>query len=797
MPKKHDAITPRTFFLNEQHELAHGESLGGGSLPKLGRIDWAAKGRRINKTLREAKHTLGASRDPTKEHRYFLLATPSPKVPKVSENKKKAPTGTYDEPTRYSGQHSFVFRRLGLDLIAVHDDGRATVHATTDRLERLLTTTQSLADEGARERTRWATIDAFSLVPRSLKVNEAWLKSLSPAEAADVLVEFHPMLTRSEIEDLIRELAAVVPISSRRAEGFTANGSDFSGRHWLRGRIGRSSLSTMANEFFSIQSVHPPLSTPISVSSDAAVTKKGTAALQEKTKDVELQTLPCVAVVDTGIPTDHCILAPYRRLGGYRSPNSSAPYLGDHGSFVASRIVFGDLEGGSGSSLPDRPGTCSFLDVMVAETSQLIFDKDLVPALDAVTRTSPDVRVFNLSVGDTSPLGDFDDVQRREKLLLVQDLDNFVFARDAIVIVAAGNTPQGLSPSVPYPNHFDDPKWALGSWASGFNTLTCGATVERLSVDGLVKNVGWPSPFTRIGPGLCGAPIPEFSAHGGDTTESYQPRAHLGVWGCTAAGLWEDHPGTSHAAPLLAREAAFVLQELQNKCVSGARPFAATVKAFLALTAMKRLYPPHVQQLADRTLGRGTASASRLRQPDDQTAVMIWQGVLNGPGDIARVRVPIPRDWLAKAGAPRLKILCAWDSPVYEAVHDIWACRKVSFHLRAKPSSKAILGSRAQHHSYPLIERIYELDPKKLANREITLETDGVVLELLYSQEADYYPGITFNPQQRVGLCIELLDASENPISPQAFVQSLPIATTMTRLSAQPVPLATPILIRQ
>ncbi len=796
MPKKHDTISPHTFFLNEQHELSHAEMSGGGSLPKFGAINWATKGRRISKSLRDAQHTLAASPDPVKNHRYFLLATPVPKVPKLSVNKKKAPSGTYQEATRYSGSHSLVFRRLGLDLIAVHDDGKATVHVTTDRVERLVATTETLAEEGARERARWATIDAFSPVPRSLRVDEAWLTSLSSSEAADVMVEFHPMLTRSEIEDLIRALADVVPSSNRKGEGFTGNGSDFSGRQWLRGRIGRTSIDVMASKFFSVQSLHPPLSTAIAVSSKAPTDKNGGSVQVKNVDQAQLASLPCVAVVDTGIPSDHPILKNYRRNGGFRSPNSSAPYLGNHGSFVASRIVFGDVDC-SGGKLPEGLGDCRFFDVMVAETPNRIFDKDLVTSLNAVTSTSPDVRVFNLSLGDTSALSNLGEVERREKLLLVQDLDNFVFARDVVVVLAAGNSPQGLSPSVPYPNHFDDPNWALGGLASGFNTLTCGSTVERISVDGLVKEIGWPSPFTRIGPGICGAPIPEFSAHGGNTTESYQPKPHLGVWGCTADGQWEDSWGTSHAAPLLAREAAFVLQELQSKCVSGARPFAATVKAFLALTAERKSYPPQVNELVDRTLGRGTASAIRLRKPSGQTAVMIWQGVLNSAGDIARVRVPIPREWHKAASAPRLRILCAWDSPVYEAVRDIWACRKVAIHLRATPSSKAIMGSHSQHHSYPLIDRTFDLDSKKLSDKGIKLENDLAVLEVSYSQEADYYPAITFSPQQKIGLSIELFDASAQPISPQPFVQSLPIATTMTRLSIQPVPLATPILIRQ
>ena len=658
MAQSRDPIRPRTFFLNEQHELDHLEAAGGGALPKLAPINWATKGRRINKSLSDTRQRIDSSPDPVKRQRYFLMALPVKNVKKLSRNKLKAPKGTYEEPTRYVAEHSHVFRRLGLDLISVHENGNATVHAPADRIDRLLATTRSLADEGARAQARWATIDAFSPIPATFRIDQAWLKSLPQSKPTDAIVELQPLLSRAEIEDLLHALAGRLERASQ--EAFIGNGHDFSGRQWLRGRISRKSLESMARDFFSLQSLHPPLSTAITVQSRDD-SESALSAVQPA-KEADISSLPYVAVVDTGIPAGHPILAPYRRPG-YQSPNSPETYLGNHGSFVASRVVFGDVDC-SGGKLPDQPGTCRFVDVMVAESIKQIFDKEIVPALDAVALTSPDVRVFNLSLGDRLPLNSYNEVDRREKLLLVQDLDNFIFARDVLVIVAAGNTPPGLLPTSPYPNHFEDPNWALGSWASGFNTLTCGSVVERLSVDGLVKNKGWPSPFTRVGPGICGAPVPEFCAHGGNSTENYQPKAHLGVWGCTADAQWEDRSGTSHAAPLLAREAAFLLRDLQGVCEGGTRPFAATAKAFLALTALKEAYPIQIRQLVERTLGRGTANAERFLKPKPETAVMLWQGVLSSPGDIARIRIPISREWLKAASTPHLRILCSWDSPV-------------------------------------------------------------------------------------------------------------------------------------
>ena len=365
--------------------------------------------------------------------------------------------------------------------------------------------------------------------------------------------------------------------------------------------------------------------------------------------------------------------------------------------------------------------------------------------------------------------------------------------------MAAGNSPKGVVPNKPYPEHIDDPGWALGAWASGFNTLTCGSTVGRLTPDGVVKDLGCPSPFTRVGPafpGNCDAPVPEFAAHGGNCDDRFQPRPHHGVWAYAAAGDLEDRAGTSMAAPLLAREAAFAFAALQKVCADRTKPYAATVKAFLALTAVHAEYPPGVRPLAKRTVGWGQPSAARLSAPSPDSAVFLWQGLLESAQDIARVYVPVPREWLAQASAPRLRIACAWDTPVNAAVAKRWGCRTVSAQLRHAPGAPAYTGSHNQNNGHPLWLRTYDLRADRLRQRKVRLADDLWILELSYEQVAPYYPAIEFSPLQRVGVAIELRD-DEETTGPQAAVQAIPAVHTMTRLSVSAVPIANPVLLKR
>ena len=791
MPHTPSPPPPRNFFLNEQHEFARGEKPSVGGPLKLAPIDWAARSRRLHKTLSTTRAKIANSRDPLKATRYFLAAIPTPVIKKKSDDVRRAPEGVRDEPTEYSGEHSRVFRRLGLDLLAVDDQGRALIHAPATRMDQLLSKVDALPSEGPKEQSRWVTIDSFNIVPSEFRIDAAWLAELPKDKPVDAVLELQPLLSRTEVEQVIRAVLALLSQSGLH-ERFTRMGTDFSGRHWYRGPLSYDSLRLIADTFYSVQSLHPPLQTRV-----AAATRRHGIHVQSLTSGaVDVATLPCVAVVDTGIPAGHAQLGPYRR-GTFMNPQGPGGPMGDHGSFVASRAVFGDLDLANG--IRSVKGDCSFLDVNIADTVRTIDDKSVYPAMLAIAGTYPDVRVFNLSFGEYVALSTHTPVKRREKLLLLQDLDNFIFAQDVIVVVAAGNSPPGLVPNPNYPDHEDVDEWALGSWACGFNTLTCGSFVERLGPGGLVTSAGWPSPFTRIGPGLCKSPVPDFAANGGNCTPQYQGAAGLGVWGTTATAVWEDRSGTSFAAPLLAREAALALSELQKYCEQGARPFAATVKAFLVLTSVPpATLPSRIRSLVRRTLGRGLASATRLHAPSADSVVMLWQGVLNAPDDLARIKLPIPREWLRTAGHPTLRLVGVWESPVNEAAEVIWASRKVEAQLRTAPMGDALMPSnRSSHASYPILDRRYDLSVASLKKRNISAPNDDFwSLEIYYKQIAEYAATIDISQNQRVGVAIELRDESDEPESPQAAMQALRQAVTMIRLSIPENQIPNPVIVR-
>lgn len=787
MPRGAASVDPKHFFLNEHHELARGAKEGGGRVPAFVGINWGTKGARISQSLLRVRDAVKRSPDPLRESRYFVLARPLLKLEKKSKDKRKAQAGKLAVNIDYSEDDSRVFGRLGLDLVQVNPDGSATVHALPSRFEQLLHSSQMLEGLGSREKARWATLDSFDPVPHQFILDHEWFKDLNIKTLVDTVIELQPLLTTVETDQVTRAVAAVL----RRASGelLRGIGKDFSGRHWLRGKLLPDSMAKLARGFFSIQSIHAPLFAAFLASPPPRTVK---VAAPKPAAAIPVADLPCVAVVDTGIPTQHLYLASYRR-GQYVAPPPAVGFAsGDHGSLVASRVVFGDLDCTAGT--PTTPAAeCSFYDVNIALDNETTDEKSVLPALNAIVGVAPDVRVFNLSFDSRRPLASETPTVKHEKLILVQDLDNFIFANDVLVIVAAGNSPPGLVPATPYPRHFNQLEWSLGTWPRSFNALTCGSFTDRLHADGVAQEQGAPSPFTKVGPGLCESPKPDFAEHGGNGNSTYHFQPGLGVWGCTAAGLWEDRAGTSFAAPLLARQAAITLRHLQRFCEPGSRPFAAAAKAYLALTATQQRLSSALSPLAERTLGRGRASSRWLHQARPDRAMIMWQGILEGPGEIIRVQLPVPREWRAAAAVPRFRLVVAWDSPVNAAVENLWASRKIGTQLRVRLGTEALTGSRGGHKTYPMVERIYDLNrlPKGVVPAD-----DLWLLEFSYDQAAEYYPGLAFSPQQRLAFAAELYDEAEEPASPQASLQALPVAASMVRFSAGVNAIRNPVILK-
>jgi hypothetical protein len=534
--------TPKTFFLNERQELSSFERGGFGRPTQYVRINWAQRSSTLaNSFRRVTTQPATRSRDPVASRHHFVVAVPVDAVEKHSKSKKAAQQGgiVRETPT-FGGEQSKLFRKLGMDLIETLPAGKATVHVSN--VGALLATMESLPQASDREKSRWISFEEFLPLDRPSRVDEAWLAGLKKDDAVETWIRFQPTLSRSEVQELLQTITSLVSGEHTR---LTKAGREFSGRYWCVGLLARAQIEAVATEFSSVQSIHPRYASALSAAPRRDLSRSAPTPRQPAPR-VDLAQLPTVAIVDTGIPEQHITLTAFRRAG-YRNPDLDpfTKFMGDHGSNVASCAVFGHIDSNNGAPVIPPP-RCRVMDVMVSFDATSIDDEIVIPAIEAVVGTAPDVRVFNLSFGGP-PLESLGAVRKREELIKLQDMDNLAFARDIVLVISAGNTDPGIVPATPYPNHADDPRWALGARARSFNGIVCGGYVEALGVDTVASIRGAPSPFTRAGPGLCDSPVPGFAAPGGDSLDTYGGAPGTGVGVISPTGLWEDHIGTSFA----------------------------------------------------------------------------------------------------------------------------------------------------------------------------------------------------------------------------------------------------------
>lgn len=189
----------------------------------------------------------------------------------------------------------------------------------------------------------------------------------------------------------------------------------------------------------------------------------------------------------------------------------------EHGTFVASLIVDGpglnpDLEDGCGHFRVKHFGVA---------TAAGFSSFDIVKNIDRIIEENPQIRVWNLSLGA---------IKECEKYSISPEasiLDRIQSQRDILFVIAGTNDQDGISPR-------------LGAPADSINSLVVGA----------VRRNGTPTSYSRKGPVLDFFKKPDVAYYGGDIDEELRVCCGTGAYLCK---------GTSFAAPLIARKAAFLM----------------------------------------------------------------------------------------------------------------------------------------------------------------------------------------------------------------------------------------------
>ncbi|MFH9134794.1 S8 family peptidase [Streptomyces sp. NPDC017524] len=286
---------------------------------------------------------------------------------------------------------------------------------------------------------------------------------------------------------------------------------------------------------------------------------------------------PVVGLIDSGVQAEHpllrgCIVDATTVSG---SLSDGADRHG-HGTSVASILLRGSIEAQIASGEWDTP-PCRILSVRVLDGENRIPHSRLPQSeiTDAVAYlSSRGVKVINLSLGDEDGLM----VSNRAPTLAAV-LDSLARKFGVVFVVPTGNViPAEYSGLMDesfrraYPSRMlESPVSGLIDPAPSALSLTVGGTVPALRSANLgtvpIGKPDWPSPFSRLGPGINGAIKPEVNAPAGtlgQAIDSNGPQYEDAFMVAVADGRLDGaavvsyNVGTSLAAPHVSRACAIV-----------------------------------------------------------------------------------------------------------------------------------------------------------------------------------------------------------------------------------------------
>ncbi|HAR1359226.1 S8 family peptidase [Enterococcus faecium] len=317
--------------------------------------------------------------------------------------------------------------------------------------------------------------------------------------------------------------------------------------------------------------------------------------------------LPWIGLIDGGVSKSNNFFLPVEQIHESTAPASSR--FIEHGSSVASVLLYGELDGqnGGGELVPSfRVQSIRALPSEEdMEFNLLTLDKMI---MEIVPKYS-NIRVWNLSIGPVGP------IQDEVVSSLTRILDQIAYENDIIFVIAAGNTGEhtGIAKRIQIP----------------------GDAVNNLTVSAYYKHHEnkITSPYSSIGLGREGAKLkPDLIDHGG--LLPIDP-----IYTISSSNYFLNKvQGTSFSAPNVARKLALILNEYPDFNVWEAR---ALLEHSLALRISSA---KDIQFEGKGEFDKG--SVQLIASEEDEIRIM-YSGIISAKGYVI-LPIPIPEETIAK-----------------------------------------------------------------------------------------------------------------------------------------------------
>lgn len=594
--------------------------------PPFSRDDYSEHGQRLIGTYRETERTLSARKDADLASDLIVQVITPEGVSARSQRTKLAQLGFH--LVAYSPKHTN------------HATGLISKPTFADLQRRL----EAYAGEpGHPGRSSIAVLEGLAEVPVDEKIDPDFL-------GGDVNVREGCMITlfsrlgRIEKAAIARAIAQQLRLHGRDEADINEY---VNGTVVVTASLTPEEMIEIGTEYVSVRSIVP--------NRELEITRAVAVGAIPRGLPIEPPAIPqSVAVIDSGINDGAELLRGLvpRRLP-FLPPGAIRPEA-EHGTFVASRIAYGDDLDRQLTAPPLRPA-CAVIDVPVVgcRADGAIVEPteaQLISTLQSVVpQLAQEVRVFNLSLGPPARIatGSFAEMSKV--------VDYLARAHDVLFVVAAGNIKRPAS--VP-PSHFAHETSRIQVPSDALLALTVGSYAKYTDT-GALAAAREVSPFTRRGPGADDGLKPEVVAHGGNLLPNWTPTQRIATYGIHGDGAQlASDAGTSFAAPLVSQAAARLFATYPNATSNLVRALLCHFCAPVAVPDGTGCEPQHLRGLGEPQVDRALFSGAN-------SAAYLYQGRLRD-STVQHVPFLIPQTLSAGRGrrALQVKVTVTYDPPV-------------------------------------------------------------------------------------------------------------------------------------
>lgn len=422
---------------------------------------------------------------------------------------------------------------------------KASFDLLYEQLERYNDTEKSVG------KSNFAALEKISEIPSDEKITDRLKRNIGSDNFKDeALISLFPDLTQVERETYKKVISQVLAEDGGKLTGEYLSDTGLI----IKIKANKKSIKKIAERILAVQSVD---------SVDELIVPSATVGENiENGVIVDVnQSTASVCIFDSGLVQgsrfiDGSIIGIENPLG--------PPLSEEHGTFVASRIIYGDTlrdQVASGKLLPDTKvlSVCLFPHDGIGNPVRISTEKIMETIRITVERWHERIRVYNLSLNLESPDPTVSSSISDDTVNpLAAELDNLAKKFDVIFVVSSGNYPTkaAANPTEAYPEYFKKDDTRICPPAESNLAITVGSLSQRAN-GGSMAQLGLPSPFTRKGPGFSGYRKPDLIAHGGNFAAGWRSMDDLSVAGISKDGRHLAYGnGTSFSAPIVSRLAA-------------------------------------------------------------------------------------------------------------------------------------------------------------------------------------------------------------------------------------------------